>query len=505
MSKTRLGVVMLPSAYIFTLLSIIFRAASGALVACDELQARFSEESSGVEIPKYIAPNSSTYLNRTIVSWSSNCWQNASCIVSPASPKDVAEVLSIVTSTGASFSIRSGGHDFNKNHSSVEGGVIIDLVNLNGISLSADGTNVTIGVGRRWGEVYKALNGTGVSVNGARDSSPGVGGQTLAGGQGWFSSIAGVTAASVIAAEVVLANSSIIHATEEYAADLLWALKGGGPNYGIVTSFTFKTLPVKKVWSLYRSFSSDKNQKLLDALIEYGHLASHDNKASLAFGLSQDTSSPRSFVWLFYADTTEFPDVFRPFYDIEPATEGISSTVGTQADFALPSPQFPDPGTVPLRHYVVTLPHKRDNATYRDGYAAYTSFAEQAIASGWTMSYGSQLFSVSAVKASSKTPLGLEVVDQDWIHCTLQWENPEDDTVAMQLIVNLGQRLAEVSAVHNSQLDYRFMNDAYDGQNALSSYGAENFKKLLDISKIYDPTRVFQRLQHGGWLLSKEI
>ncbi|KAI8959966.1 FAD-binding domain-containing protein [Daldinia sp. FL1419] len=504
MSNIRSRPAMLPSIYAFIFLLLVVEAASRASTACDLLQTHFREEPSEVEIPEYVSSQSDIYLNRTIIPWSSNCWQNASCIVSPASSKDVADVLSLITSTNTTFSIRSGGHDFNKNHSNVQQGVVIDLVNLNGISLSADRSSVTIGTGRRWGEVYKTLSGSGVSINGARDSSPGVGGQTLAGGQGWFSSIAGVTAASVTAAEVVLANSSIIHATEENAADLLWALRGGGPNYGIVTSFTFKTIPVEKVWYLYRSFSSDKNQELLNALVEYGRLASDDDKASLAFGLSQDTSSPDSFIWLFYADAVEFPDVFKPFYGIEPTTDG-NSTIGTQADLAVPSPQFPDPGTAPLRHYVVTLPHKWDNATYHDGYAAYASFAEQAIASGWTMSYGSQLFSESAVKASSNTPLGLEMVNQDWIHCTLQWEKPEDDAAAMHLIASLGQRLAGISKVHGSQLSYRFMNDAYDGQNALSSYGPNNFRKLLDVSKAYDPTRVFQRLQNGGWLLSKEM
>lgn len=75
----------------------------------------------------------------------------------------------------------------------------------------------------------------------------------------------------------------------------------------------------------------------------------------------------------------------------------------------------------------------------------------------------------------------------------------------MQLVVSLGRRLTEITTTHGSQLDYRFMNDAYEGQDVLSSYGAGNFERLLEISKAYDPDQVFQQLQHGGWLLSKEI
>lgn len=91
-----------------------------------------------------------------IIPRSSNNWQNASCIVSPWDAGDVARVLSIITSTQAPFSIRSGGHDFNKNHSTVEDGVIIDMVNFNDISLSSDKTSITVGAGTRWGAVYQA-------------------------------------------------------------------------------------------------------------------------------------------------------------------------------------------------------------------------------------------------------------------------------------------------------------------------------------------------------------
>lgn len=89
-------------------------------------------------------------------------------------------------------------------------------------------------------------------------------------------------------------------------------------------------------------------------------------------------------------------------------------------------------------------------------------------------------------------------------YATLGWESPDDDSDAMDLLVRMGQGFGSAAAHHNSQIRYLFMNDAYDGQPVLSSYGAENVQKLRDISKKYDPDQIFQRLQNGGWLLSRD-
>ncbi|KAI0521217.1 FAD-binding domain-containing protein [Xylaria bambusicola] len=479
---------------------------SPAHQACSLAKTAFKASANGSATPEYIDAQSNSYVNRTQVNWSSNNWQNASCIVSPQDVQDVARVIGIITSTQSPFSIRSGGHDFNKNHSTVENGVIIDMVNFNDITLSVDKSSITVGVGTRWGAVYQALNGTGVSVNGARSPDPAIGGQTISGGSGWLNNIAGPTAASVIAADVVLANASIIHATEQNAADLLWALRGGGPNYGIVISFTYKTLPVDKVWYGTVQFPAERNRELLDALVEYRQLAAKDSKASIVFGLSTDTSVPASFVGFFYADAIEYPSVFSPFYNLTAAPGGITPRLGTLADLTAGthSPQYPEPGTVPSSHYAVTMPHKVDKATYNETYTTFTSLAEEASDRGWVFAFGSQPISANAARAASNMPLGLEVVEQDWAYATLGWESPDDDSDAMGLLVRMGQGFGSAAARHDTKIRYLFMNDAYDGQPVLSSYGVENVQKLRDISRKYDPHQVFQRLQNGGWLLSRE-
>ena len=252
--------------------------------------------------------------------------------------------MKIVAFTRSTFSVRSGGHDFNINHSSVgRAGILVDMVNFNQTTLSVDKKTMTVGVGARWGDVYSALNGSGVSVNGARSPNPGVGGQTLGGGIGWLSNLAGACAASVVAAEVVLANSSIVQADSETKADLLWALKGGGPNFGVMTSFTYKTFPIDLMWFESRLYTADKNQQLLNALVKYQETAVNDTKANIVFQLSESTTSPQSFVGFLYLDSVVRPSVFDPFYDIPPSVTRINSTIGNLAELAsfYSSPDYP--------------------------------------------------------------------------------------------------------------------------------------------------------------------
>ena len=257
----------------------------------------------------------------------------------------MSRLLAIINFTQSRFSIRSGGHDFNVNHSSVGStGLVIDTIHLNQITLAADKKTVTLGVGAQWGDVYKALNGSGVSVNGARSPNPGVGGQTLGGGIGWLSTIAGTCAASVVGVDVVLANGTLVHADGSMNSDLLWAVRGGGPNFGVIISYTYKTLPIDKVWFESRLYNADRNQELIKALVEYQALAANDSNASIVYTLSENAAGPGSFVGFLYLKPTPRPAVFQPFYNVRSAGNRIDSTIGTLADLLLQynNPQYPD-------------------------------------------------------------------------------------------------------------------------------------------------------------------
>jgi FAD/FMN-containing dehydrogenase len=160
---------------------------------------------------------------------------------------DISLTLKTINFLKIKFAIRSGGHSPNPGWSSIsEPGILIDLQRLNEMSVSTDKKVATIGPGKRWGEVYEALDPHGLSVVGGRIPQVGVGGLILGGGFFHFSGKYGLAADNVKNFEVVLADGSIVDANVASNDDLFWALKGGGPNFGwflaLDTSLLFLTI-----------------------------------------------------------------------------------------------------------------------------------------------------------------------------------------------------------------------------------------------------------------------
>ena len=161
--------------------------------------------------------------------------------MSPGSTAEVSKALGIIRKFGVPFTVKSGGHvPFPS--SNIDTGIVIDLVNLNGLQLSEDRSFVSVGPGNRWKHVASYLDPEGLAVVGGRVGDIGVSGLTLGGGISWFSGKYGWACDNVYKYEVVLADGSVVEASADENADLHKALRGGGgPNFGIVTRFDFET------------------------------------------------------------------------------------------------------------------------------------------------------------------------------------------------------------------------------------------------------------------------
>lgn len=127
------------------------------------------------------------------------------CIVRPKTAEDVSKIIRVLEADpNASFVVRSGGHRPGSGHSSIRGGVLIDLGRINEVSVSEDRTSVSIGTGAKWGEVYEQLDVVGLSVAGGRNADVGVGGLVLGGAYRWAMALLGVVATNTIAVDKVV-------------------------------------------------------------------------------------------------------------------------------------------------------------------------------------------------------------------------------------------------------------------------------------------------------------
>ena len=121
---------------------------------------------------------------------------------------------------------------------------MIDLTPMKTVSVDPDARRAKCGGGTTWGELDAATQEHGLAVPGGFISRTGVAGLTLGGGFGWLSRLAGLSADNLVGAEVVTADGSVLHASETDNPDLLWAIRGGGGNFGVVTEFEFALHPV---------------------------------------------------------------------------------------------------------------------------------------------------------------------------------------------------------------------------------------------------------------------
>lgn len=145
------------------------------------------------------------------------------------------------------LSIRSGGHGV-RGRSTNYGGIVIDLSRMNKIEILDEATRrVRIEPGARWREVASALAPYGWALTSGDDGGVGVGGLATAGGIGLFARAYGLTIDHLRAVEMVLADGSIVRASEQENQDLFWAVRGAGANFGIVTSFEFQVDKVGNV------------------------------------------------------------------------------------------------------------------------------------------------------------------------------------------------------------------------------------------------------------------
>ena len=162
---------------------------------------------------------------------------------------DVSDVIACVryaADHGVDLAIRGGGHN-GGGLGSVDGGLVIDLSELRGVRVDPHARTVTVAGGTTLGEVDHATHAFGLAVPAGIISSTGVGGLTLGGGIGHLTRAYGLTIDNLIGADVVLADGSLVRASESEHEDLFWALRGGGGNFGVVTSFTFQARPVSTV------------------------------------------------------------------------------------------------------------------------------------------------------------------------------------------------------------------------------------------------------------------
>ena len=198
---------------------------------------------------------------------------------------DVADVITCVNfarENDVLLAIRGGGHN-GGGLAVADDALVIDLSSMRGVRVDPEERTVRVEGGARWGDVDHASHAFGLAVPTGIISTTGVAGLTLGGGHGYLSRKYGLAIDNLLEADVVVADGRLLKANEEENADLFWAIRGGGGNFGVVTSFLFKGNPVSTVYGGPMLWELDRAEEIMRWYREFSLQAPEDLYGFFAF------------------------------------------------------------------------------------------------------------------------------------------------------------------------------------------------------------------------------
>jgi len=164
-------------------------------------------------------------------------------IVRPTGAADIRDAVAFARQQKLPLAVRCGGHSV-AGTSAVEGGVLIDLSSLKGVHVDPERGTARANAGVLWGEYDRETEMFGLATPGGRVTTTGVGGFCLGGGYGWLSPKFGLTCDNLVSADLLTASGQLMHVSDDTNPELMWALRGAGANFGVVTSFEFRVHPI---------------------------------------------------------------------------------------------------------------------------------------------------------------------------------------------------------------------------------------------------------------------
>ncbi len=240
--------------------------------------------------------------------------------------QDVIEAVNFGRENALEASIRSGGHN-GAGLALCEDGLVIDLSEMKDIHIDPENRTAVILPGNTLANIDKATHEFGLALPSGIIGSTGIGGITLGGGLGYLSRKGGLTIDNLLEAEVVLASGKLVTASEHENSDLFWALRGGGGNFGVVVSFTFKLIEVKNVYAGPMFWPLDKAEEAMKFFDKTMEEASNDLYGFFAFLIvpPADPFPPElqmqkvcGVVWNYTGSMDKAEEVFRPIRNFGP-------------------------------------------------------------------------------------------------------------------------------------------------------------------------------------------
>jgi FAD/FMN-containing dehydrogenase len=406
-------------------------------------------------------------------------------IVKCRDPHDVIAVVEIARARAAEVSIRSGGHGVTGS-ALTDGGIVIDLTEMKRISVDPAARTVRAQAGVTWGELDAATQEHGLAVTGGRVRSTGIAGLTLGSGSGWIERKHGFTCDNLIEADVVTADGRFLRANDSENPDLLWALKGGGGNFGVVTQFTYRLHEVgPMIYGGMFVFPPFAARDVARAYREFMRTAPDEVGGALAF----ITAPPEPFVpeeargkpavgviAIYAGDLDEGERAFKPLRDLGPVVDLVGPMPYVAAQGLLEAGNPPGRRNYWKADLLDELPDEAIDAVAE---------AHMRTVSPFTVMLFQPLGGAVARVPAGATALGRR--DAGWAyHLLSAWEDPAEDERNLEWTRAVARSL-EPYATGGVYITY----SSDVGEDRVRDAFRDHYDRLVAVKDRYDPGNMF--------------
>lgn len=405
-----------------------------------------------------------------------------------ATAEDVSAAIRFARERSLELGVRGGGHGV-AGRALSDGGLVIDLRKMNAVAVDPERRTATVAGGATMSHLDRATEPYGLATTGGRVSTTGVGGFTLGGGSGWLDRKLGLACDNLLSVELVLADGSFVRASEHEHPDLFWALHGGGGNFGVATSFTFRLHRLPVVTAALLLWRPEAGPDVVRAYRDFMESAPDE----IGGGLIYLTGPSEEFV---------------PAHLVGKLTCAVLVTYAGEESEARRA-MAPMLGLGHEGELIVELPYAELQCMLDDppGYRNYWSaeyldaFPDEAVdlfcarATDMIVPSPSQhvLFPQGGAVARGPSDYPIPWRQAPWcVHPFGLWEDPADDERGRQWARDIR---ADLQPWASGAVYLNFIGD--EGQDrVVAGFGRQNYVRLAKVKAHYDPNNVFH-LNHN--------